>query len=70
LVSTRVAANSLATKFAGILLGVGKEHHAGRALLVIVDEIISDIAQKSLGQSGTLGVIVGCVTMFWDVALG
>ncbi|NER80170.1 MAG: ZIP family metal transporter [Leptolyngbya sp. SIO1D8] len=44
---------------------------AGAMLFVIVDEIIPDIAQKSLGQSGTLGVVVGFVIMmFLDIALG
>lgn len=44
---------------------------AGAMLFVIVDEIIPDISQKSLGQSGTLGVMVGFVVMmFLDIALG
>lgn len=44
---------------------------AGAMLFVIVDEIIPDIDQKSLGQSGTLGVMIGFVVMmFLDVALG
>ena len=44
---------------------------AGAMLFVIVDEIIPDISQKSLGQSGTLGVMVGFVMMmFLDIALG
>jgi ZIP family zinc transporter len=38
---------------------------------VIVDEIIPDIDQKSMGQSGTLGVMAGFVVMmFLDIALG
>ncbi|MEM9002581.1 MAG: ZIP family metal transporter [Cyanobacteria bacterium P01_F01_bin.86] len=44
---------------------------AGAMLFVIVDEIIPDIAQKSLGQSGTLGLMLGFVIMmFLDTALG
>ncbi len=44
---------------------------AGAMLFVIVDEIIPDISQKSLGQSGTLGVMVGFVVMMlMDIALG
>lgn len=44
---------------------------AGAMLFVIVDEIIPDISQKSLGQSGTLGVMVGFVVMMClDIALG
>jgi ZIP family zinc transporter len=49
----------------------GMAFAAGAMLFVIVDEIIPDIDQKSLGQSGTLGVMVGFVVMmFLDVALG
>jgi ZIP family zinc transporter len=44
---------------------------AGAMLFVIVDEIIPDIDQKSLGQNGTLGVMAGFVVMmFLDIALG
>lgn len=44
---------------------------AGAMLFVIVDEIIPDIDQKSMGQSGTLGVIAGFVVMmFLDIVLG
>jgi ZIP family zinc transporter len=44
---------------------------AGAMLFVIVDEIIPDIDQKSMGQSGTLGVMAGFVVrMFLDIALG
>ena len=43
---------------------------AGAMLFVIVDEIIPDISQKSLGQSGTLGLILGFVVMMClDIAL-
>lgn len=53
------------------LLPWGLAVAAGAMLFIIVDEIIPDIAQKSLGQSGTLGVMVGFVVMmFLDVALG
>ncbi|MBE7381600.1 MAG: ZIP family metal transporter [Leptolyngbya sp. SIO1E4] len=49
----------------------GMAFAAGAMLFVIVDEIIPDIAQKSLGQSGTLGIMVGFVIMmFLDIALG
>ncbi|MGF1524610.1 MAG: ZIP family metal transporter [Leptolyngbyaceae cyanobacterium] len=52
-------------------LPVGMAFAAGAMLFVIVDEIIPDIAQKSLGQSGTLGVMLGfIVMMFLDIALG
>ncbi|MBD0268295.1 MAG: ZIP family metal transporter [Cyanobacteria bacterium Co-bin8] len=44
---------------------------AGAMLFVIVDDIIPDIDQKSFGQRGTLGVMVGFVVMmFLDIALG
>jgi ZIP family zinc transporter len=44
---------------------------AGAMLFVIVDEIIPEISQKSLGQSGTLGVMAGFVVMMClDIALG
>ncbi|HEY9878842.1 MAG TPA: ZIP family metal transporter [Leptolyngbyaceae cyanobacterium] len=44
---------------------------AGAMLFVIVDDILPDIDQKSFGQSGTLGVMVGFVVMmFLDIALG
>ncbi|MGF1460567.1 MAG: ZIP family metal transporter [Leptolyngbyaceae cyanobacterium] len=44
---------------------------AGAMLFVIVDDIIPDIAQKSLGQSGTLGIMIGFVIMMClDIALG
>ncbi|MEM1291571.1 MAG: ZIP family metal transporter [Cyanobacteria bacterium P01_H01_bin.162] len=49
----------------------GMAFAAGAMLFVIVDEIIPDISQKSLGQSGTLGLMLGFVIMmFLDVALG
>lgn len=49
----------------------GMAFAAGAMLFVIVDEIIPEIDQKSLGQSGTLGVMVGFVIMmFLDVAFG
>jgi len=49
----------------------GMAFAAGAMLFVIVDDIIPDIAQKSLGQSGTLGVMIGFVVMmFLDIALG
>lgn len=52
------------------LLPWGMAFAAGAMLFVIVDEIIPEIDQKSLGQSGTLGVMVGFgVMMFLDVAL-
>lgn len=44
---------------------------AGAMLFVIVDEIIPEIDQKSVGQRGTLGVMIGFVVMmFLDTALG
>lgn len=53
------------------LLPWGMAVAAGAMLFVIVDEIIPDIDQKSLGQSGTLGVMAGFVIMmFLDIALG
>ncbi len=62
---------------AGIVSGAqdalpwGMAFAAGAMLFVIVDEIIPDISQKSLGQSGTLGLMLGFVIMmFLDVALG
>ncbi len=49
----------------------GMAFAAGAMLFVIVDEIIPEIDQKSLGQQGTLGVMVGFVIMmFLDIALG
>lgn len=49
----------------------GMAFAAGAMLFVIVDEIIPDISQKSLGQNGTLGLMVGFVIMmFLDIALG
>lgn len=49
----------------------GMAFAAGAMLFVIIDEIIPDIDQKSVGQSGTLGVMVGFVVMmFLDIALG
>ncbi|HEY9888579.1 MAG TPA: ZIP family metal transporter [Candidatus Obscuribacterales bacterium] len=49
----------------------GMAFAAGAMLFVIVDEIIPDISQKSLGQSGTLGLMAGFVIMmFLDIALG
>lgn len=56
---------------AQVALPWGMAFAAGAMLFVIVDEIIPEIDQKSLGQSGTLGVIVGFVLMmFLDIALG
>lgn len=53
------------------LLPWGMAIAAGAMLFVIVDEIIPDIDQKSMGQSGTLGVMAGFVVMmFLDIALG
>ena len=52
-------------------LPLGMAFAAGAMLFVIVDEIIPDIAQKSLGQSGTLGTLIGFILMmFLDIALG
>lgn len=49
----------------------GMAFAAGAMLFVIVDDIIPDTNQKSLGQSGTLGVVLGFVIMmFLDIALG
>lgn len=49
----------------------GMAFAAGAMLFVIVDEIIPDISQKSLGQSGTLGLMAGFVIMMClDIALG
>lgn len=56
---------------AQVALPWGMALAAGAMLFVIVDEIIPDISQKSLGQSGTLGVMVGFVVMMClDIALG
>jgi ZIP family zinc transporter len=53
------------------LLPWGMAIAAGAMLFVIMDEIIPDIDQKSMGQSGTLGVMAGFVVrMFLDIALG
>lgn len=44
---------------------------AGAMLFVIVDEIIPETDQKSMGRSGTLGLMVGFVVMMClDIALG
>lgn len=44
---------------------------AGAMLFVIVDEIIPEVSQKSFGQSGTLGLMVGFVLMMGlDIVLG
>ncbi|MDB9525586.1 ZIP family metal transporter [Oscillatoria sp. CS-180] len=49
----------------------GMAFAAGAMLFVIVDEIIPEISQKSQGQRGTLGLMLGFVTMmFLDIALG
>lgn len=57
--------------FSEALLPWGMAFAAGAMLFVIVDEIIPDIDQKSLGQVGTVGVMVGFVIMmFLDVTLG
>ena len=56
---------------AQVALPWGMAIAAGAMLFVIVDEIIPDIDQKSFGQSGTLGVMLGfIVMMFLDIALG
>ncbi|MEO1297863.1 MAG: ZIP family metal transporter, partial [Cyanobacteria bacterium J06636_16] len=53
------------------VLPLGMAFAAGAMLFVIVDEIIPDIAQKSLGQSGTLGIMLGFVLMMvLDIVLG
>ncbi len=53
------------------ILPWGLAFAAGAMLFVIVDEIIPDIDQKSMGQSGTLGVMTGfAAMMFLDVVLG
>jgi len=53
------------------LLPWGMALAAGAMLFVIVDEIIPEIDEKSLGQSGTLGVMIGFVVMmFLDISLG
>lgn len=57
--------------FSEVLLPWAMAFAAGAMLFVIVDEIIPEIDQKSLGQVGTLGVMVGFVVMmFLDVTLG
>lgn len=56
---------------AQVALPWGMALAAGAMLFVIVDDIIPDTAQKSLGQSGTIGIMVGFVIMmFLDIALG
>lgn len=56
---------------AQVMLPWGMAFAAGAMLFVIVDEIIPDVSQKVLGQSGTFGVLVGFVVMmFLDIALG
>ena len=58
-------------RFSEVLLPWGMAFAAGAMLFVIVDEIIPEIDQKSLGQVGTIGVMVGFVIMmFLDVTLG
>ncbi|PSN19683.1 ZIP family metal transporter [filamentous cyanobacterium CCP5] len=53
------------------LLPWGMAFAAGAMLFVIVDEIIPDVAQKTLGNSGTIGLMIGFVIMmFLDIALG
>ncbi|NEP17424.1 MAG: ZIP family metal transporter [Leptolyngbya sp. SIO4C1] len=53
------------------LLPWGMAFAAGAMLFIIVDEIIPEIDQKGSEQEGTLGVMVGFVTMmFLDIALG
>ncbi|MEM9903874.1 MAG: ZIP family metal transporter [Cyanobacteria bacterium P01_D01_bin.44] len=53
------------------LLPWGMAFAAGAMLFVIVDEIIPEIDKKGFDQEGTLGVMVGFVTMmFLDIALG
>ncbi|MFE4104655.1 ZIP family metal transporter [Almyronema epifaneia] len=53
------------------LLPWGMAFAAGAMLFVIVDEIIPEVDQKSLGQSGTFGLMAGFVVMmFLDIALG
>lgn len=57
--------------FAQPILPWGMAFAAGAMLFVIVDDIIPDIDQKSFGQRGTLGVMLGFVIMmFLDIALG
>lgn len=57
--------------FSSTLLPWGMAFAAGAMLFVIVDEIIPEIDQKTMGQVGTLGVMVGFVLMmFLDVTLG
>ena len=58
---------SLTERVQGILLGIG----GGAMLFVIVDEIIPEIDHKGHNQEGTLGVMVGFLTMmFLDITLG
>lgn len=53
------------------LLPWGLAVAAGAMLFIIVDEIIPDIDQKSMGQSGSVGIMLGFVAMmFLDIALG
>jgi ZIP family zinc transporter len=53
------------------LLPWGMAFAAGAMLFVIVDEIIPEIDHKWLDQEGTLGAMVGFVTMmFLDIAFG
>ncbi|NJM84906.1 MAG: ZIP family metal transporter [Leptolyngbyaceae cyanobacterium SL_1_1] len=53
------------------LLPWGMAFAAGAMLFVIVDEIIPEVDQKSLGQSGTFGLIGGFVIMMiLDIGLG
>jgi ZIP family zinc transporter len=57
--------------FSQPLLPWGMAFAAGAMLFVIVDEIIPEIDRQGLEQEGTLGVLVGFVTMmFLDVTLG
>jgi zinc transporter, ZIP family len=53
------------------ILPWGMAFAAGAMLFVIVDEIIPEIDHKGLDQEGTLGAMLGFVTMmFLDIALG
>lgn len=54
-----------------IFLPWGMAIAAGAMLFVIVDEIIPEIDRKAAAQQGTLGIILGFVSMmFLDISLG